>query len=53
MAHLKPLKALNQKPKRAFRLYLGNILEKLPRIKTKLCTAKSQTVAGGLESLFN
>ena len=47
----KTQKSLKQKPKGAFRLSLGNSLEKLPCSKSKVCTAKFQTVSRGLESL--
>ena len=45
---LETLKSLEQKPKEAFRLSLGNSLEKLLGGKPKVCTPKSQTAARGI-----
>ena len=45
------IRSLKHKLKWAFRLSLGNSLEKLPCSKSKVCTAKFQTVSRGLESL--
>ena len=45
------LKSLKQKPEVAFRLSLGNRLEKLGVYHGAVCTAKSQTAVWGLQSL--